>query len=72
MAGASSFEFAISALVLKEQMILPTVNLKDIDKMKYDFRFTSEEATKDEINIAMTNSFEMGNTKVSFILKRFL
>jgi 3-oxoacyl-(acyl-carrier-protein) synthase len=70
IAGASSFEFAISSLVLKRQITPPTVNLKTIDR-KYGLRFTSEVFAREKINIAMTNSFEMGNTKVSFILRRF-
>ncbi|MGA1871474.1 MAG: beta-ketoacyl-[acyl-carrier-protein] synthase family protein [bacterium] len=71
IAGSSSFEFALSAMVLKEQMAPPTVNLKSIER-KYGFKYTPEQATKGKINIAMTNSFEMGTTKVSFIIRRFL
>ena len=70
IAGASSFEFAISSLVLKSQMTPPTVNLKTIDR-RYGLKFTLEVPAREKIDIAMTNSFEIGNTKVSFILRRF-
>jgi 3-oxoacyl-(acyl-carrier-protein) synthase len=69
VAGSSSFELALAALFLKEQVVPPTVNKNRIDK-KINLNFTAEKAQHKELNMVLSNNFEMGNSKVSFILKR--
>lgn len=67
VAAASPFTIAVTALALQKGVIPPMINLDD---KKEHIVFTKPHQR--EVRIAIANSFEMGNSKVSFVLKKCL
>jgi 3-oxoacyl-[acyl-carrier-protein] synthase II len=70
-AASASFELAVCAMAIKNKTIPPTVNLNTPDK-RLRLNFGSKETQREEINIGLTNSFELGSSKVTLILRKYL
>jgi 3-oxoacyl-[acyl-carrier-protein] synthase II len=70
IAASAPFQLAVCALSLKEKVLPPRVNLKDNDD-NISLQFCKNEAEEREIRAAMSNSFELGNSKVSLIAGRY-
>lgn len=70
VAAAAPFQLAVCATALKEKILPPQANLEEIEK---NFRLQScknDPGTK-EMEAALSNSFELGNSKVSLVARRY-
>lgn len=69
--GASgALEFAATLLTLKENIIPPTINYEEPDP-ECDLDYVPNKARKQEVNIAMSNSFGFGGANGILIGKKF-
>jgi 3-oxoacyl-[acyl-carrier-protein] synthase II len=69
--GASGgVEAGLTALVLRDQMIPPTINLENPDP-DCDLDYVPNEMRKAEVNYALSNSFGFGGTNGALLFKRF-
>jgi len=59
-----------AALVLRDQMIPPTINLENPDP-DCDLDYVPNEMRKAEVNYALSNSFGFGGTNGALLFKRF-
>lgn len=71
LGGAGGVEAVITALIITEGLILPTINL-DTPDAGCDLDYVPNIARKANVQIAMTNSFGFGGTNASLILKKYL
>lgn len=69
VAAAAPFELAMCAFSLKEGMLPPQVNLEKSDG-NIRLQFCKNKPEKKDIKVALSNSFEMGNSKVGLVLRR--
>ena len=68
--GASGgVEAGIAALVLRDQVIPPTINLDNPDP-ECDLDYVPHEARRVEVNYALSNSFGFGGTNGALLFKR--
>jgi len=70
LGAAGSLELAITALCMKNSVVVPTINLDNIDPECSGVNFTPHTAIKKNINYAMSNSFGFGGTNSSIILRK--
>ncbi|MCK4496381.1 MAG: beta-ketoacyl-ACP synthase II [Candidatus Aminicenantes bacterium] len=70
LGAAGSFEAAISALCLKNQIMPPTINYEYPDP-DCDLDYVPNKARTAEIIYALSNSFGFGGTNGTLLLKRF-
>ena len=70
LGAAGGLEAGISALVLKNQIIPPTINYETPDP-DCDLDYVPNTARKANINYGLTNSFGFGGTNATLLLKRF-
>jgi 3-oxoacyl-[acyl-carrier-protein] synthase II len=69
--GASGgVEAGLTALVLRDQAIPPTINLENPDP-ECDLDYVPNEMRKAEVNYALSNSFGFGGTNGALLFKRF-
>ena len=69
--GASGgVEAGITALVLRDQIIPPTINLDNPDP-ECDLDYVPHEARKAEVHYALSNSFGFGGTNGALLFKRY-
>ncbi len=69
MAAAAPFELAVCALSLQEGILPPQVNLQKMDS-DINIRFCRNTFEKKNIKAALSNSFELGSSKVSLVLRK--
>lgn len=69
LGAAGAAELALSALSLKNQIGLPTINTKDIDE-NCRLNILRNNSKKININYTLNNSFGFGGTNSSLILKK--
>lgn len=70
LGAAGGFETAATAMVLKHQVIPPTINYENPDP-ECDLDYVPNEARKAELNYALSNSFGFGGTNATLVIKRF-
>jgi 3-oxoacyl-[acyl-carrier-protein] synthase II len=70
LGGAGGLEAGITSLVLKEQIIPPTINLENPDP-DCDLDYVPNQARQAEMEYALSNSFGFGGTNAALLLKRF-
>jgi len=70
LGGAGGVETVFTALSIHEGVIPPTINL-DNPGEECDLDYVPHTARKQEINVAMTNSFGFGGTNASLILSKY-
>jgi 3-oxoacyl-[acyl-carrier-protein] synthase II len=69
--GASgALEAAACALSLENQIIFPTVNLKNPDP-ECDLDYVPNKAIKENLNYVMSNSFGFGGVNTCLIFKKY-
>ncbi len=68
LAASSAFETAVTAMSLKECIITPTINLKQIDA-ECNLKHVNETVNAD-IKIAISNSFGFGGVNAVLVLKK--
>ncbi len=71
LGAAGGFETAATAMVLKHQIIPPTINYENPDP-ECDLDYVPNEARKAELDYALSNSFGFGGTNSTLVIKRFL
>ncbi len=71
LGAAGGIEAGITALVLKNQIIPPTINY-EIPDPECDLDYVPNTARKADVSFGLTNSFGFGGTNASLLLKRYL
>jgi len=71
MGAAGGVEAGYTALCLKNQVMLPTINYEHPDP-ECDLDYVPNKARPAEIHYALSNSFGFGGTNGSLLLKRFV
>lgn len=69
LGGAGGVETVFSALSIKESIIPPTINLDHPDE-ECDLDYVPHTARKQDVNVAMTNSFGFGGTNAVLVLRK--
>jgi 3-oxoacyl-[acyl-carrier-protein] synthase II len=70
LGGAGGVEAGITALILRDQIIPPTINLENPDP-DCDLDYVPNQARKAEVEYALSNSFGFGGTNAALLLKRY-
>ena len=70
LGGAGGIETVFTALTIRDGIIPPTINL-DLPDENCDLDYVPHRARKQEVQVAMTNSFGFGGTNASLILRRY-
>jgi len=70
LGAAGAVEFVISALVVREGVIPPTINYEHPDP-ELDLNFTPNVAVTRAVTAALSNSFGFGGHNVSLAVRRF-
>jgi len=71
LGGAGGLEAGITVLALRDQILPPTINLKNQDPEKQNMDFVPNQARKVSIEYAMSNSFGFGGTNGALLFKRW-
>lgn len=71
LGAAGSIEAGITALVLHNQIIPPTINYETADP-ECDLDYVPNAARKASVNFGLSNSFGFGGTNATLLLKRYL
>jgi 3-oxoacyl-[acyl-carrier-protein] synthase II len=71
MGAASAIEAVACALVIKNDIIPPTINFETPDP-ECDIDCVPNQARKHIVNIAMNNSYAFGGNNASLVLKKFI
>jgi len=70
MGAASAIEAITCALVVKNDIIPPTINFETPDPL-CDIDCVPNQARKHKVNIAMNNSYAFGGNNASLVLRKF-
>ncbi len=70
LGGAGGVEAGITALVLRDQMVPPTINLENPDP-DCDLDYVPNQARKADVEYALSNSFGFGGTNAALLMKRY-
>ena len=70
LGGSGAVESVATALSIKQGIIFPTINYKEKDP-ECDLDYVPNVARKQEIHVALKNSFGFGGHNVSLIFKKF-
>ena len=68
--GAGSFEVAVCALALRDQIVPPTLNYRDPDP-ECDLDYVPEGARKVDLEYALSNSMGLGGHNGCVVLRRY-
>jgi len=71
LGACGALEFVASALMLENQFLHPTINLRKPDP-QCDLDYVPHKARDLKVTYAMTNSFGFGGQNDSIIVKRFV
>jgi len=71
LGAAGGIEAGITALVLHNQIMPPTINYETVDP-ECDLDYVPNAARKASVNFGLSNSFGFGGTNATLILKRYL
>ena len=70
LGGAGGLEAGISTLILRDQIIPPTINYETPDP-ECDLDYVPNQARRAEVNLVLSNSFGFGGTNAALLLKRY-
>ena len=70
LGAAGALEAIVCALSIRDQIVHPTINLKERDP-DCDLDYVTEGARKVKIDVAMSNSFGFGGHNAVIVMKRF-
>jgi 3-oxoacyl-[acyl-carrier-protein] synthase II len=71
LGGAGGVEAGITTLVLRDQMLPPTINLENPDP-DCDLDYVPNQARQADVEYALSNSFGFGGTNAALLLKRYV
>jgi 3-oxoacyl-[acyl-carrier-protein] synthase II len=71
MGAASAFEAITCALIVKNNIIPPTINFETPDP-ECDIDCVPNESRRHKVNIALNNSYAFGGNNASLVLKKFI
>jgi 3-oxoacyl-[acyl-carrier-protein] synthase II len=71
LGGAGGLEAGITVLVLRDQILPPTINLENQDPETAGMDFVPNQARKAEVEYAMSNSFGFGGTNGALLFRRW-
>jgi 3-oxoacyl-[acyl-carrier-protein] synthase II len=71
LGGAGGLEAGITVLALRDQILPPTINLKNQDPETAGMDFVPNHARKASLEYAMSNSFGFGGTNGALLFKRW-
>jgi 3-oxoacyl-[acyl-carrier-protein] synthase II len=69
-AGAGGVEGAVSVLVIRDNMLPPTINYETPDP-DCDLDYVPNEARKHEVDVVLSNSFGLGGQNATIALRRY-
>ena len=72
LGAAGSLEAAFCLLAIRDDLVPPTINLKNLDPKcaETGLHFTGNSAIKKHVQVAISNSFGFGGTNVSLLFKK--
>lgn len=70
LGGAGGLEAGISTLILRDQIIPPTINYETPDP-ECDLDYVPNQARRAEVDFVLSNSFGFGGTNAALLLKRY-
>jgi len=70
LGGAGGLEAGIVTLILRDQIIPPTINYENPDP-DCDLDYVPNQARRAEVNCSLSNSFGFGGTNAALVLKRY-
>jgi 3-oxoacyl-[acyl-carrier-protein] synthase II len=70
LGGAGGLEAGITTLVLRDQILPPTMNLENPDP-DCDLDYVPNKARKAHVEYALSNSFGFGGTNAALMIKRY-
>ncbi len=70
LGAAGGLEAGVTAMVLRDQVIPPTINLENPDP-ECDLDYVPNEKRQASVTYALSNSFGFGGTNASLVLKRY-
>jgi 3-oxoacyl-[acyl-carrier-protein] synthase II len=70
LGGAGGLEAGISALILRDQILPPTINLENPDP-DCDLDYVPHKPRKADVEFVLSNSFGFGGTNAALMLKRY-
>ena len=70
LGGAGGVEAGITALVVKEQILPPTINYENPDP-ECDLDYVPNSSRKQTVNAALSNSFGLGGQNACLVIKRY-
>jgi 3-oxoacyl-[acyl-carrier-protein] synthase II len=70
LGGAGGLEAGIVTLILRDQIVPPTINYETPDP-ECDLDYVPNQARRVEVNCALSNSFGFGGTNAALVLKRY-
>ncbi len=70
LGGAGGLEAGIATLVLRDQVIPPTINYENPDP-ECDLDYVPNQARRTKINYVLSNSFGFGGTNAALLFKRY-
>ena len=70
LGGAGGLEAGIVTLILRDQIIPPTINYETPDP-ECDLDYVPNQARRAEVNCALSNSFGFGGTNAALVLKSY-
>jgi 3-oxoacyl-[acyl-carrier-protein] synthase II len=70
LGGAGGLEAGIATLILRDQIIPPTINYENPDP-ECDLDYVPNQARRASVNCALSNSFGFGGTNAALLFKRY-
>ena len=70
LGAAGAIEAVFCALAIRDNIVPPTINLKNPIEEVGDFNLVPNKAQKHKVDVALSNSFGFGGTNASLVLKR--
>jgi 3-oxoacyl-[acyl-carrier-protein] synthase II len=70
LGACGAHELIYSLLMMKNNVIYPTINVKNIDERCTGFNLVREKTTK-ELNTVISNNFAFGGINTSIILRKY-